>query len=204
MKPQIKALLFDLGNVLLMFDARKSAQAFSEALGVTQEKLWEAFFISDFEKAYTRGEISSQEFFKRASKHFSNNKIDFDTFAHLWNDIFSEHPGISDLLAQLKKKYPLYLISNTNELHFEHIKKKFDVLKYFSKCYPSHEVGHRKPDPRMFEHVLKDIKFKPEETVFVDDIMDFVEGAKKVGIHGIQFKSVEQLRQDLKGLGIEF
>ncbi len=198
----IKSILFDLGNVLLLYDARKSARAFAKALQVPEEKLWEGFFISDFEKAYTRGEISSREFFKRASQYFPNSKMSFSEFSHHWNDIFTESPGMDGLLGALKQHYPLYLISNTNELHYGHIKKTFPVLRHFKKCFPSHQVGHRKPDPKIFYHVLKDIQLKPEETVFVDDITQFVEGARRVGMNAIQFTSIGELKRDLKKLGV--
>ena len=105
---------------------------------------------------------------------------------------------------KLKKQYPLYLISNTNDLHYEHVKAKFNLLKHFVACFPSHEVGHRKPDSAMFEHVLKKIKMKPEETVFIDDMPAFVEGATQLGMQAIQFTTRDALAADLKKLGLKF
>ena len=199
----IKAVLFDMGNVLIHFDARKSVKAFAEALGVTEEQLWEGFFISSMEKSYTRGEISSEEFYEKAKEHFPGAHIDFETFKHLWNDIFTENKEMEDLLIALKNKYLLYLISNTNEMHFDHVKSQFGILKHFKKCFPSHEVGHRKPDRAMFDHVLEEIKLKPEDCVFVDDVQQFVDGAKALGIHGVLFTSRVQLEQELKKIGVQ-
>ena len=200
---RIKAIIFDMGNVLISFDARKSSRAFSKILGVSEQELWEAFFVSDIEKSYTRGEISSEEFFKSVRARFPGRTIDFATFSRLWNDIFTENKDMEGLLAKLKKRYPLYLISNTNELHFEHVKARFNVLKYFTKCFPSHEVGVRKPDPKMFRHVLSDIRLAPKETVFIDDVEEFVEGAKRVGMRAIQFKSLATLEAELRKLGVQ-
>lgn len=197
----IKAILFDLGNVLVFFDAKRSSKAFAEAVGLPEEKIWQTFFISDLERSYTRGEITSEEFYREVSKHFPA-KLSYDTFAHLWNDIFTEHTEMNGLLERLKKHYPLYLISNTNHLHFEYVRKKFKVLGHFKKLFPSHEVGHRKPDPAMFRHVLEDIKLKPEETIFIDDIVEFVRAAESVGIRGIQFTSREALEEDLRRIGV--
>ena len=135
--------------------------------------------------------------------HFPK-KIDFDTFAKLWNNIFSENQEMDELLRKLKKHYPLYLISNTNDLHFEFVTSKFPIAKHFTKCFPSHVVGHRKPDRAMFEHVLREIQLKPEETVFIDDIAEFVESAKRLGICGIQFTSRPALETELRKLGIKF
>lgn len=198
----IKAILFDMGNVLVFFDAKRSSEAFSEAVGVPEDKIWQSFFVSDLERAYTRGEISSEDFYRRVSEHFPE-KIDFAAFARLWNDIFTENEEMEDLLKQLKKHYPLYLISNTNDLHFEYVKNNFGIVQHFTRCFPSHVVGHRKPDRAMFEHVLDEVKLKPQETVFVDDVADFVDAAKSLGIHGIQFTSRLALEKELKRLGVK-
>lgn len=199
----IKAILFDMGNVLIFFDAKRSSKAFSEAVGVSEDKIWQTFFVSDLERAYTRGEISSEDFYRKVSEHF-HEKIDFATFARLWNDIFTENSEMDDLLKKLKKHYPLYLISNTNDLHFEHVRAQYAILRHFTKCFPSHAVGHRKPDRAMFEHVLRDIQLRPEETVLIDDVSEFVESAKSLGIHGLQFTSRQALEQDLRRLRIKF
>ena len=199
----IKAILFDMGNVLIFFDAKRSSKAFSEAVGVPEDKIWQTFFISELERSYTRGEISSEEFYRRVAEHFPK-KIDFATFAKLWNDIFTENREMNELLRKLKKHYPLYLISNTNDLHFEYVMTQFPILKHFTKCFPSHIVGHRKPDKAMFEHVLEEIKLRPNETVFIDDVPEFVGSAKQLGIHGIQFTSHQALETELQRLDIKF
>ncbi len=199
----IKAILFDMGNVLLFFNARISSKAFSEATGLSEEEIWELFFISELERRYTRGEISSKTFYEQVNQYFPK-KVDYETFARLWNDIFTENTEMDELLAKLKKHYPLYMISNTNDLHFEYIKKSFKVTKHFTGFFPSHEVGHRKPSHEMFKHVLKEIKFKPEETVFVDDIIEFVESAKQVGMNAVQFTTRKNLEQELRSLGIQY
>ena len=202
-KTAVKAILFDMGNVLIFFDARRSSKAFAEAVGVPEDKIWQTFFISELERIYTRGEISSEEFFQKVSKHFPS-QIDFATFAHLWNDIFTENQEMTDLIKRLKKNYPLYLISNTNDLHFEHVRKKFGILRHFTKYFPSHLVGHRKPDEAMFKHVLEEIRLRPDETIFIDDVLEFVQAAKRIGIHGIQFTSRAALEKDLRKQNIKF
>ncbi len=200
-KTKIKSVIFDMGNVLLNYDAKKAAKRFSQGCKVPIIKVWIHFFTSPTEKAYTRGEISCREFYNHA-KQALKFPVDFKTFKHYWNDIFWENPGMDALLGKLKKKYPLYLISNTNKMHFDYIKGKFKMLRHFKKTYPSHEVGHRKPEAKIYEKVLADIKLKPEETVFVDDVKKFVDGAKAVGMHAIRFKKKEQLIRDLRKLGV--
>ncbi len=198
----IRAILFDMGNVLLFFNAKISSRAFSEATGLSEEEIWELFFVSELEQRYTRGEISSRDFYEQVSQRFPK-KINYETFGRLWNDIFTENLEMDELLEQLKKHCPLYLISNTNDLHFEYIKKQFGLMKHFTGFFPSHQVGHRKPNPAMFQHVLKEIKLKPEETVFIDDIIEFVDSAKQLGMNAIQFTTRKHLEVELQKLGVE-
>ncbi len=199
----IKAVIFDLGNVLINYDVKRAARRFSEAGGISQIRIWAHFFLSRFEQAYTRGEISTLEFYRAASSVFKN-PIPYETFKHYWNDIFWENPGMDRLLKRIKKRYPLYLISNTNDLHFSYIKKHFGILRHFKKRFPSHEVGARKPDLRIYRRVLKKIGLRPEETVFIDDMKKFITGARKAGMHAIRFKTRERLIKDLHKLGIKF
>ena len=199
---QIKAIIFDMGNVLLNYDALKAARRFSKVCGAPFSKIWAHFFISPTEKAYTRGEISSYEFYRHAKKAL-HLPIPYKTFCRTWNDIFWENRGMESLLVRLKRRYPLYLISNTNKMHFDHIRKKFKILKHFTKTFPSHEVGCRKPEPKIYRKVIRSIKLRADQTVFIDDMPKFVEGAKKVGMHAICFKNKEQMIRSLTQLGVQ-
>jgi len=200
---EINAVIFDLGNVLVNYDVKKAARRFSEAGGISQVRIWAHFFLSKFEQAYTRGEISTPEFYRAARRVF-RKPVSYSTFKHYWNDIFWENPGMDKLLTRIKKHYPLYLISNTNALHFTHIKKHFKLLRHFDRKFPSHEVGARKPDLKIYRRVLKKIRLRPEETVFIDDMKSFIAGARKAGMHAIRFKTRPQLIRDLRRLGIRF
>lgn len=197
----IKAVIFDLGNVLLNYDACKAAERFSKTCKVPLIKVWIHFFTSPAEKAYTRGEISSYEFYRHA-KQSLKFPVDYKTFRRYWNDIFWENDGMDEVLRRLKKHYPLYLISNTNQMHFDHVKKKFRILRHFKKTFPSHEMRARKPDSEIYLKVLGKIRLKPGETVFVDDVPKFVDGARKVGMHAVRFRNREQLIGDLRRLDI--
>ncbi len=197
----IKAIIFDLGNVLVHYDPYKAARQFAKACKVPLFKVWLHFFTSPVEKAYTQGKISSQDFYKHAKDVFKF-PMTYKAFRHVWNDIFWENEGMDDLLKELKKRFPLYLISNTNEMHFNHIKSKYKILRHFKKTFPSHKMGHRKPEREIYEKALVQIGLKPEETVFIDDVPQFVDGARKAGMQAIRFRNKKQLLNDLARLGI--
>jgi len=200
---EIKAVIFDLGNVLVNYDVEKAAKRFSAVSGLSTREIWKRFFLSRFEQAYTRGDISTRKFHGIACKTLGV-RIPLATFRHYWNDIFWENPGMDRLLARIKKYYPLYLISNTNALHFTHIKKQFTILRHFQRVFPSHEVGARKPDLKIYRRVLKKIGLRPQETVFIDDMESFIKGARKAGMHAIHFKGRPALLKALRKLGIRF
>lgn len=191
-----------MGNVLLRYDLRKAAERFARDCNVPLFRLWFHFLTSSAEKEYSCGKISSQEFFRRATKSLGI-KISYAKFRHYWNHIFRENPGMESVLVRLKRHYPLYLLSNTNAMHYEHIKKKYRILKHFKLRFASHEVGCRKPDEKIFRKVLKRTRLKPWEAVFIDDMPQFIAGAKKVGLHTVWFRNKGQMIRDLRRLGIE-
>ena len=94
------------------------------------------------------------------------------------------------MLQELRKKYRIFLFSNSNKLNCDQfrvdMRKKFgyDIFEtLFEKAYFSHEIHYRKPHVEAFEFILRDAGIKPEETLFIDDTVRHVEGAKKCGLH---------------------
>ncbi len=205
-KTEIKSVIFDLGNVLALHDARIAAKRYAKLTGMSFKEVWDTILTSKTEKAYTRGEITSYEFFRYAKGLAKpGTKMTYAQFRDIWNEIFVENIGMEKVLKDLKKHYPLYLISNTNAMHYRYLVGKYwHLLKHFRRRFPSHEVGARKPDPEIYRRVLKAVKLKPEHTVFVDDHPGFIEGARSVGMHGILFKKPAQLLRELKKLGVRY
>ena len=198
---RIRGIFFDLGNVLVMFDASRASKRFAKVFDISEEILWKELFESELERTYTKGEIGSEEFFENIKKRFPSS-LSFDKFANIWNDIFWKNEGMEELVKSLTSSYKLYLISNTNHLHFEYIKKNFPVLRYFDRHFPSHKVGFRKPDAAIYRYALEKTGLKPEETIYVDDIREFVESAQALGIRGVVFESKSQLEREFKQLGV--
>lgn len=203
-KSQIKSIIFDLGNVLALHDARIAARRYAKITKMTFQEVWDLILTSKTEKAYTRGEITSYEFYRYAkSLPPQPAALSYTQFRDIWNEIFTENKGMETVLKNLKKNYPLYLISNTNAMHYRYLVKKYwHLLKHFKRRFPSHEVGARKPDPLIYRRVLSAISIRPENTVFVDDHPGFIEGARSVGMKGILFKNPPQLLRELKKLGV--
>lgn len=185
----IKAIIFDLGGVILNIDYNKTQQAF-EALGI--QNFNELYSQARQSKLFDRletGELTPEEFrtslCKLSEKELADTEID-----KAWNAMLLDLPEErKKLLLELKNKYRTYLLSNTNEIHVTafsgSIIARKELEKLFDKVYFSNEIKMRKPNPEVFEFVLKENNLKAEETLFVDDSIQHIEGAQKVGIRAV-------------------
>lgn len=185
----IKALIFDFGDVFINLDKEGTIQRCKEVFGtdiISEAKNDDNIAIFEINNKYEKGEISTQEFVSFYTKLANIKEIEA---IDLWNGLILNFPlhrldFIKNLAKQ--KKYKLILLSNTNELHINHIKEYIPFYEGFKACfdafYLSHEIGLRKPDSDIYEFVLAQNKLKPEECFFVDDTIENTEAAKALGI----------------------
>jgi len=200
---EIKVVMFDLGNVVLKFDIRRIARKVARRYSINEDELFNFFFDSPLTKIHDEGKISSREFHKRAMKHF-NAGMKFREFKRTWNNIFTENDRIIKLVMSLSKRYKIFLMSNTNKMHFDYIKSKYRIIKRFDHIFTSYEVGRLKPHPRIYREAIKTARVKPQSIVFIDDRKELVEGAQKMGIRAVQFEdNMARLRRDLTRFGVK-
>jgi putative hydrolase of the HAD superfamily len=198
----IAAVLLDIGNVMIHFDYLRAAKRYVEATGLDLPTIEKHFYFSACERQYSRGEISTQAFFQNLSKDL-DLKLDFETFARIWNDIFWANDEVGEIVRSLKGRYRLGSISNTNDLHFRYWMESFPVLGLIDDFFPSHRVGARKPEAAIFQAALAGMKLAGPQTVFIDDMEENVRAAEAVGMHGITYRSPESLKDFLIELRIE-
>ena len=120
----------------------------------------------------------------------------------LWCDHFTLDRGSYAILKRTAKNVPTYLLSNTNALHIDFIRERYEFPNLVRGAILSHELGLRKPDPAIYRAALKMSGTKPEETVFVDDLKPNVESAGKMGFQAIRFRNAEDLRRRFDDLGL--
>ncbi|MGZ4034188.1 MAG: HAD family hydrolase [Bacteroidia bacterium] len=188
-KKKYKNIIFDLGNVILNIDYLLATKAFKE-LGLNS-------FETQFSQAqqqvlfdsYEKGQISSLQFRNELKVYCKKDTTDQEIDS-AWNAMLLDLPPERlDLLNRLKKTHRIFLLSNTNEIHINafhiYLQKTFkiaDLSAYFEKVYLSYKIGMRKPDAEIFEFILKENNLDPQETIFIDDSIQHIEGAKKLGI----------------------
>lgn len=201
-KHKYSAIVFDLGQVLVPFDYKYFVEKVNKhkpGIGERFLKLYRENYSvhRDFEK----GKVSEKDFIAQMLKYL-DYCVDDETFCRYWSDIFSTNDDLIALLPELKKNYKLYLLSNTNSIHKKYGYQHYDFLKLFDKIFLSHEVGFVKPEKEIYRAVEKASGFSSEEHIFIDDILEYVEGAKKIGWDGIQFINNQDLINNFKLRGI--
>lgn len=193
-----KAIVFDLGNVLLNFDYKiiiNSLNKIEAGLGDKFEKLYsENYYLhEDLEK----DQISVDDFTDTILQ-WLNNKITAEEFHHIYSGIFSPNEEMISLLPELKQNYKIFLLSNTNYIHQKYGWEKHDFIKLFDKLIPSHKVKARKPELEIFKAAEKIIGYKSSEIFFTDDILEYVEAAKLAGWDAVQFQGYKKFLHELK------
>jgi glucose-1-phosphatase len=192
----IKLITFDLGNVLVKVDHMEFCRRFAVLTPLSTEDIFNFVFNGSLEPDYDTGKMTSQEVYQQVIKQFKV-AIEFDRFARWWNSIFSPMPEMEEIVTKLAKKYPLFLLSNTNALHFDYILNTFPILRHFSKFVLSYEVGSRKPDKGIYEYLIRQSGILPGEILFLDDKLPFVTAAREHGIHAWQFTSYDAFKRQL-------
>ena len=196
-----KAILFDLGKVIIDYDLTKFTKQISTICNATSDDVFDFVFEGTLNKSFDRGDITPNEFFDKIATHFSLN-ITFADFVPLWNDIFELIPGTKEILIELKKNYQLGLLSNTNALHFPYALNKYPAVSLLNDYHLSYKMRTIKPEEVIYKKVIEFYNCKPQELFYIDDLEWNVEAARKLGIESVVFTTPEQLRIDLKNTAI--
>jgi epoxide hydrolase-like predicted phosphatase len=201
-KKEIKAIIFDLGGVIIFFDHMGAARLIDKKLGVSEK---EAFQVLSGNKSrfieFCENGAPEKEYWELFTKILKTKKIFPKTLTKFWNTIFWPNKQIISFLPKLKH-YKLGLISNIDLGHKKHLLKKYRLNSKFDALTFSCDIKSRKPFPKIYQTTLRKLKASPKETIFVDDLAKNTNGAKRLGMHTILFKSNKQLFEQLKQLGV--
>lgn len=186
-------IVFDLGNVLIPFDYTKPIEHFNNlkpGLGDRFARLYKDNY--HIHRSFEKGELSRSQYLAQMIE-WLEGRMNGDEFCIIFSDIFTLNQDVIDLLPKLKEHYTLCLLSNTNEIHKEYGYQHHEFLNYFDKLFLSHEVGAIKPEEKIYRAVEKFTGNPSGEHLFIDDIQEYIDGAKACGWDGIQFNSYGEL-----------
>lgn len=194
----IKTIIFDIGNVLLLFSHEKMLLQFSELLDVPFASLKEKILAEKLLHEYELGNITTDEWMD-AITSLSTKKPSKELFLKAMGDIFRENFPLTDLIPLLKKKgIRLLLLSNISEAHFNYITSNFEITKAFDEAILSYQVRSSKPHQPIYHAVLNAANAEAYECLYIDDIPEHVIAAKELGIDSVLYESIEQLKRALE------
>ena len=200
--PAVKALLFDLGGVLIDIDFGRAFEHWRCLSALPLEGIRAAFRFDDAYEKHERGEIGATEYFA----HLINKlqlRDDPEGIAQGWNAIFTGQ--ITETLALVnaaRTSLPCYAFSNSNAVHQAAWSRMYPaVVQAFDRIFVSSDIGFRKPERRAFEHIASEINTPPGAILFFDDLVDNVTGARAAGLQAVFVRSPADVRVALAALG---
>mgnify|MGYP002395845748 CR=1 FL=1 len=186
-------IIFDLGGVILNIDEHKTIIEFARLSQQTPEEIIATMKLPEHQMVlqhYEMGKINTGQFRQQLSA-FAKVQVADKAFDKAWNMVLMDIPlERIKLLKRLKTTHRIFLLSNTNDLHWQHFNQilaetsqlqNFDEL--FEKTYYSFQLGCRKPDKAIYQHVLQDNNLNPAKTIMFDDLQENLDGAESAGIH---------------------
>ena len=191
----IDLFVFDLGKVILPFEHRQIASKFWQRSKnnrkLTEEEIFQDLFDlkNGTVNRYEEGLLSSEEFFLEVRKRY-DLAIEFEDFSEIWNNIFWDSPEVNEIIMYLKAKgYPIYLLSNTNELHFSYVIDRFPIVHVLDEWILSFEVGAKKPDKRIYDAIFGKTDVDRTKILYIDDIDAYVSAARSYGMQGLVYRN---------------
>lgn len=198
----IKAVLFDLGNVIVPFDFKLAYRRIAEHCGCKPEEIPPRIRATGLVAPFERGEISADAFVRQFSAALGLN-ITYDQFCDWWSCVFLRETLVPEaLIKDLAARYRVLALSNTNAIHFAMLKQAYPLLSHFHDYVLSYEVGAAKPDAKIYREAIARAECRPEECFFTDDMAINVEAARQQGMDAVQFTSAEQLQTELDARGL--
>lgn len=198
----VKTVIFDVGRVLVRLDA--SGEKFGDlmrAIGIPPEKAFEKFWYAHEVRQLMTGEVGAQEFHQMVVNRFGID-FSFDRFREAWCDLFHPMPGMREVFLRLAGRYRMGLLSDTDPMHWERMRGMIPWTSVVDKPTLSYEVGYLKPHPNMFEAAAASCGSAMEHCLFIDDLIENVDGSRYCGMPALQFHDTEKLVKDLSGLHI--
>jgi putative hydrolase of the HAD superfamily len=198
-----RAILFDLGRVLVDFDMSGCEALLQSRSRVDMGELMRVVWGSGVARAYERGEATAADFYSHVKTH-AGLEMTFAEFMKCWTEVFDPVPILPPhFLPAIAARFPLTLVSNTNEAHAVYVRDNYDVFGHFTNLVFSYEVGSLKPDPGIFRRAIEVSGFSPPELLFIDDREENVEAASGLGIRAHRFDGVDSLAALFFSIGVD-
>jgi len=200
----VKAIIFDIGGVVINDDFLSYAKKFEKKAGMSKEQIYRAILGSPEWRLYFKGKISEEKVWKAIKRKYLSPRI-AEEIRKTWKGILVPIPATIELIKKLKPGYKTFFISNVDRDCALYVRKKYpEIFRIFDSGIYSYETGMAKPEKGIYLHALKKFRLKPEECIYIDNQPENIPPAQELGIKAIKFQGTEKLKQQLKDLGIKF
>jgi putative hydrolase of the HAD superfamily len=203
-KEMIKTIVCDKGNVLTFFDHSIMFSELSRHTHYSSEEIGKLLPYSDLDEDFHEGKITPKEFYAGVCRMLELN-IPFREFRKIYTGMYTgENRKLLNFLRSVKGRYKIMMLSDSNELHAEYSFRKFPFWDVFDEVIMSHMIHYSKSrhPKKAFGIAVEKAGCAPEECVFVDDREEYIESARRFGMHGILFTGNEDLFVEFRKLGI--
>jgi glucose-1-phosphatase len=199
---KLRAVIFDIGRVLVRVDVGRAMNGLGAGPSLSPAEMWAAIEKDPRWPDWQEGRISPRDWHLHLGKRLGTSRT-FEQFTEAWNRALDPEP-IQDisLFEKLAKGYRLALLSNTDAIHVAHMEPTYDFFRFFPVRIYSCSVGASKPSPLIYREALRACKVQAGQAVYIDDILAYVEAARRLGMAGIHYQSPGKLASDLAGLGV--
>ena len=200
----IKTVIFDLGKVLISFDFTRGYQRLEKFCKYPAAEIPQRIGATDLVKRFETGLVEPEDFVRQISAVLDLH-MSYEQFCEIWSSVFLPDPLIPEsMLAGISRRYRLLLLSNTNAIHFHMIEQTYPLMRHFHERILSYRVRAMKPSAAIYREALSLARCRPEECFYTDDIIDYVDGAKREGIDAVQFESCAQIQRELASRGVQW
>jgi HAD superfamily hydrolase (TIGR01509 family) len=199
---KIRAVIFDIGRVLVRLDIAGGMGGFARTISLSPEETWSAIEHDPRWRDWQEGRMAPRDWQLHICRRLGVN-LPFEEFCEIWNSVLDPTPLVDNaLLEYLSKNYCTAVLSNTDPIHVAELERRFDFFRFFPKRLYSCVVGASKPSPLIFREALRACKVPADNALYIDDIPDYVEAARQLGMNALVFQSAEQLAEDLANIGV--
>ncbi len=198
-KSTIDHIIFDLGEVIVDLDGKAVITEFDRLTNGKTRELKELMIGSDFFFQYETGVIN-EEHFVDSFNHTFGTDLTHEVFKHTWNMMIKAIPARRiDFIKELMNDFQVLVLSNTNSMHEDKFEammtEQFGVTmsSLVHHAYYSHDIHLRKPDEEIYNYVILDQNIDPKRTLFLDDKLENIEAARRVGLHAEKVEFPDQI-----------
>jgi len=198
----IKAIISDMGQVVLWFDNSQFYRRLSQVSSFNEEQIRQMVRDHfDLIELFDKGQISPQEFYTKIIS-LTGAHLSFEAFQEAYCDVFSPNYPVIEILKRARNFYRLVLLSNTDILRFSFIQQRFPEVMIFDSLVLSYHVGLMKPHPRIYQIALEAAQVRAAEAIFIDDLEENVRMAEALGMATILYRPETDLEKALASFGI--